>query len=146
MIKFLSILIVVFVFGFGGFFVNEARKEIYFLCGNFTSGTPLNSVFKQLNTIKFSQYKILTLAGFNKLKPELAIQIDTQNKQAQALNHYLVLFQSPLTFERNNCQIQFTSKTKFETNENGEIAISNIGFQKKLDDLEVSRSTYKGML
>ncbi|MFC3094234.1 hypothetical protein DRW07_14900 [Alteromonas sediminis] len=41
-----------------GFFSNEARKEIYFLCGNFKEGISLSSVRSQLDTAKLSSYKL----------------------------------------------------------------------------------------
>jgi hypothetical protein len=41
-----------------GFFANEARKEIYSLCGNFSKGTAYSSVIRQLNTINLSEYKV----------------------------------------------------------------------------------------
>ena len=40
------------------FFANEARKEVYYLCGNFTKGTAYSSVIRQLNTISLSEYKV----------------------------------------------------------------------------------------
>lgn len=41
-----------------GLFFNEARNEIYFLCGNFTEGVPYTSVTRQLDTITLSDYRI----------------------------------------------------------------------------------------
>lgn len=40
------------------FFANEARKEIFYLCGNFTQATSLSSVISQLNTATLSSYSI----------------------------------------------------------------------------------------
>ncbi|WP_026374545.1 hypothetical protein [Aestuariibacter salexigens] len=40
------------------FFANETRKEIYFLCANFTQGTPVDSVIRQLDTAELSHYEI----------------------------------------------------------------------------------------
>ncbi|WP_133471220.1 hypothetical protein [Paraglaciecola marina] len=41
-----------------GFYSNEARKEVYFLCGNFTQGVSYLSVTKQLDTTHLSTYTI----------------------------------------------------------------------------------------
>jgi hypothetical protein len=38
------------------FIANEARKEVYFLCGNFTQGVALKDVTRQLDTATFSSY------------------------------------------------------------------------------------------
>ena len=43
------------------FYANEARKEIYYLCGNFTTGTTYSSVIRRLDTINLSEYKVDTL-------------------------------------------------------------------------------------
>ena len=50
-----SIILALFVFGF---FSNEARKEVYFLCGNFKQGVTYSSVIRQLETTNLSSYKI----------------------------------------------------------------------------------------
>lgn len=44
-----------------GFFANEARKEVYYLCGNFSKGTAYSSVIRQLNTVNLSEYKVANL-------------------------------------------------------------------------------------
>ena len=41
-----------------GFFASEARKEVYYLCGNFNKGTAYSSVIRQLNTVNLSEYKV----------------------------------------------------------------------------------------
>ena len=41
----------------GGFFWNEARKEVKFLCQNFKPGTVLADVTRQLDTGTFLQYQ-----------------------------------------------------------------------------------------
>lgn len=38
------------------FFASEARKEVFFLCGNFAAGHSLLSVVSQLETTNFSTY------------------------------------------------------------------------------------------
>ena len=40
----------------GGFVWNEARKEIVYLCGNFTAGVNEASVLEQLDTGRFLSY------------------------------------------------------------------------------------------
>jgi hypothetical protein len=40
------------------FFWNEARKEVVFLCGNFTAGVSQGSVLEQLQTGSFLSYQI----------------------------------------------------------------------------------------
>lgn len=47
------LLLVIFVI-----FFNEARKEVIFLCGNFTKGVSKTSVITQLNTAELSTYII----------------------------------------------------------------------------------------
>ncbi|KUM51546.1 hypothetical protein AR688_00380 [Rheinheimera sp. EpRS3] len=44
-----------------GFFANEARKEVYYLCGNFSKGTVYSSVIRQLNTVNLSEYRVENL-------------------------------------------------------------------------------------
>ena len=39
-------------------YFNEARKEVYYLCGNFSKGNSYSSVIRQLNTINLSEYKL----------------------------------------------------------------------------------------
>ena len=41
-----------------GFYANEARKEVYFLCGNFAPGVKNADVIRQLDTITLSEYVI----------------------------------------------------------------------------------------
>lgn len=41
-----------------GFFANEARKEIYYLCGNIKADVSYSSVIKQLDTANLSTYTI----------------------------------------------------------------------------------------
>lgn len=40
------------------FYANEARKEIYYLCANFSTGTSYLSVIRQLETTNLSGYKV----------------------------------------------------------------------------------------
>ena len=59
-LKFKIILTVSVCLVVGGFLFigNEARKEVYYLCGNFAQGHELKQVTEQLNTINLSQYSI----------------------------------------------------------------------------------------
>lgn len=81
----------VFIFGLValGFFSNEARKEIYFLCGNYAKGDSLESVVRQLNTVKLSEYKI---------------ESTEQGK--------LILHSSKLNLHLVNCNIEFNPEEK----------------------------------
>lgn len=49
------------------FFWNEARKEIYFLCGNFTPGITEASVRQQLDTGDFLQHRTTTTASGSRI-------------------------------------------------------------------------------
>lgn len=40
----------------GGIYVNEARKEVYYLCGNFSMGSHKTDVIRQLKTGTFLHY------------------------------------------------------------------------------------------
>ena len=67
------------------FYSNEARKEVYFLCGNYGVGDSLEHVVKQLNTVNLSEYKVESLA------------------QGKRITH-----SSKLNFHLVSCNIQFT--------------------------------------
>ncbi len=56
--KLLLGLVVLLALGAGGFVVNEARKEVKFLCGNFGVGASNDSVLRQLGTGDFLRYSI----------------------------------------------------------------------------------------
>ena len=49
------------------FLWNEARKEIFFLCGNFTPGVSEESVLSQLDTGSFLSYRAETLPTGNRI-------------------------------------------------------------------------------
>lgn len=72
-----------------GFFANEARKEIYSLCGNFSKGTAYSSVIRQLDTINLSEYKVENLQ---------------QGKR--------VIHSSALHFHLLSCDIEFNRQDK----------------------------------
>jgi hypothetical protein len=71
------------------FFANEARKEVYYLCGNFSKGTAYASVIRQLNTVNLSKYKVQNLQ---------------QGKR--------VIHSSALHFHLLNCDIEFNPQEK----------------------------------
>lgn len=56
--KFITGIVTVIAFVALGFFAMEAKKEIYFLCGNFEKGMSFSSVIAQLDTATMSSYKI----------------------------------------------------------------------------------------
>lgn len=57
-IKFIVLAVCVFGLLLLCFFINEARKEIYFLCGNFDAGDSFSRVVRQLDTVNLSEYSI----------------------------------------------------------------------------------------
>ena len=65
MVKILTLIFVSAILVSFIFISNEARKEIYYLCGNFNKGVSYLSVTRQLDTISLSRYKIQDL-GINK--------------------------------------------------------------------------------
>lgn len=48
-----------------GFLFNESRKEVYYLCGNFTADTSLASIQRQLDTANLSS-TLNEVAGHNR--------------------------------------------------------------------------------
>lgn len=50
MIKYLIIIVIVVGLSITGILWNESRKEIVYLCANFSEGTEKESVLRQLNT------------------------------------------------------------------------------------------------
>lgn len=72
-----------------GFYSNEARKEVYFLCGNYGAGDSLEDVVKQLNTINLSEYTVENL------------------EQGKRITH-----SSKLNFHLISCSIQFAPEEK----------------------------------
>ena len=45
------------------FYLRESRNEVFYLCSNFTPGTPAEKVIEQLNTAILSGYERRTQAG-----------------------------------------------------------------------------------
>ncbi|WP_240224190.1 hypothetical protein [Rheinheimera hassiensis] len=72
-----------------GFYANEARTEIYYLCGSFGKGTAYSSVIRQLNTVNLSEYKVENLP---------------QGKR--------VIHSSALHFHLLSCDIEFNPQEK----------------------------------
>lgn len=56
--KGLVILLLLLTLAAGGFVWNEARKEVVYLCGNFSAGVSQDSVLQQLGTGQFLRYQI----------------------------------------------------------------------------------------
>ncbi|WP_448552695.1 hypothetical protein [Thalassotalea montiporae] len=56
--KYILLIVLISVFIAFAFFANEARKEVYFLCGNFKQGISIESVERQLATISLSSYQV----------------------------------------------------------------------------------------
>lgn len=72
-----------------GIYANEARKEVYFLCGNYGAGDSLEYVVKQLNTVNLSEYKVENV------------------EQGKRITH-----SSKLNFHLVSCKIQFNLEEK----------------------------------
>lgn len=79
----------IFILVVFGFYSNEARKEVYFLCGNYGAGDSLENVVKQLNTVNLSEYKV------------------ENTEQGKRITH-----SSKLNFHLVSCNIQFTHEAK----------------------------------
>ena len=76
-----------------GFYWNEARKEVIFLCGNFTKGVSEKSVRKQLDTGNLLNYRseenssgsrIEANSTLNFGSPQCTISIDMKGKVIEA--------------------------------------------------------------
>ena len=87
--KYIATVISIFSLVAFGFYSNEARKEVYFLCGNYGAGDALEHVVKQLNTVKLSEYKL------------------EKFEQGKRITH-----SSKLNFHLVSCNIQFNPEEK----------------------------------
>jgi len=87
--KYIATVISIFSLVAFGFYSNEARKEVYFLCGNYGVGDSLEYVVKQLNTVNLSEYKVENI------------------DQGKRITH-----SSKLNFHLVSCKIQFTPEEK----------------------------------
>ena len=56
--KYILLIVLISAFIVFAFFANEARKEVYFLCGNFKQGTSIENIERQLATITLSSYQV----------------------------------------------------------------------------------------
>ncbi len=88
-LKYVATVISIFSLVAFGFYSNEARKEVYFLCGNYGAGDALEHVVKQLDTINLSEYKVENV------------------EQGKRITH-----SSKLNFHLVSCNIQFNSEEK----------------------------------
>ncbi|MGS2721502.1 hypothetical protein [Paraglaciecola aestuariivivens] len=75
------------------FIWESARKEVFYLCGNFSSGVKQASVIKQLDTANLAEYSqqstetgsIITFSSkFNVNLFQCVIELDTNNQVVQA--------------------------------------------------------------
>ena len=87
------IVVTVIVVLLAGFYWNEARKEIVFLCGNFEKGVSEQSVTRQLDTGNFLRYqtkktpsgkRIVIDSAFNLFMFKCIIDIDEDGKVKEA--------------------------------------------------------------
>ena len=76
-----------------GFYWNEARKEIVFLCGNFDKGISEQSVTRQLDTGNFIRYhtqktpsgkRIVVDSAYNLSMYKCIIDVDKDGKVEEA--------------------------------------------------------------
>jgi hypothetical protein len=88
-LKFIALSISILGLVVFGFYANEARKEIYYLCGSFGKGTAYSSIIQQLNTVNLSEYKVENLQ---------------QGKR--------VIHSSALHFHLLSCDIEFNPQEK----------------------------------
>ncbi|EKE84418.1 hypothetical protein [Idiomarina xiamenensis] len=56
-----------------GILSNEARKEVYYLCGNFKEGVSYSSVIRQVDTANLSSYKIKLMEGRTQIELSSAL-------------------------------------------------------------------------
>jgi hypothetical protein len=86
-IRIISTLFIIGSLVLSAVYVNEARKEIIFLCANFTQGVSKEQVIKQLNTGTLLYFK--------------AQEFDNQNT---------IFVSSRFTFNQVSCLIHFDSQ------------------------------------
>ena len=87
------IVVTVIVVLLAGFYWNEARKEIVFLCGNFEKGVSEQSVTRQLDTGNFLRYhakktpsgkRIVVDSAYNLSMYKCIIDVDEDGKVKEA--------------------------------------------------------------
>lgn len=86
-LKFISIAMSILALVSFSFFANEARKEVYYLCGNFKPNMIYSDIIRQLDTSNLSGYTTET--------------IDSGK---------LVIHSSPLHFHLLSCNINFNTE------------------------------------
>lgn len=91
-LQFFSPLLVIVLYGF---IANEARKEIYYLCGNFGKIDTLSDVVRQLDTSTFSSYTLNKQGSKTELKhssmlllnlKSCTVTFDINNKLVSVVN------------------------------------------------------------
>jgi hypothetical protein len=93
-IKQLSIVTLSLIFiGVAWFYLQQARNEIYYLCGNFTYGVKKADVIRQLDTANLSEYKventsegqrIVFSSALHSHRYKCVIDIDANNRVVKA--------------------------------------------------------------
>ena len=90
----IMILVAIVVASVTVFYWNEARKEVYFLCGNFSGGVSQSSVLKQQQTGHFHSYQVERGATGSRISvdsvlgfgaPRCLIDFDREDKVIQAV-------------------------------------------------------------
>ena len=71
----IAILLLAVVVAVAAFFWNEARKEVVYLCGNFTEGVSRSSVLTQLDTAELSEYRVSETAGGTRIEFDSALNL-----------------------------------------------------------------------
>jgi hypothetical protein len=87
-------LVAIVIVSITAFYWNEARKEVVFLCGNFTVGVSQSSVLKQLQTGNYLRYQVERGATGSRISvdsvlgfgaPRCLINFDKEDKVIQAV-------------------------------------------------------------
>lgn len=87
-------LVAIIIASITAFYWNEARKEVFFLCGNFSVGVTQSSVLEQLQTGHFLKYQVEREAGASRIivdsvlapgTPRCLIDFDREDKVIQAV-------------------------------------------------------------
>lgn len=90
----ITALAVIVVAAIVAFYWNEARKEVVFLCGNFTGGVSQGNVVNQLETGNFLYYRVERVVTGSRISvdsalgfgaPRCLIEFDSQDKVIRAV-------------------------------------------------------------
>jgi hypothetical protein len=90
----ITTLVAIVIASITAFYWNEARKEVVFLCGNFTGGVSQSSVLTQLQTGNFLRYQVKGTETGNRISvesvigfgaPRCLIEFNKQDKVIQAV-------------------------------------------------------------